>query len=63
MCVDRARTIDFAQLAFHRGESETHFGGLLVGEDFEGTFVDGSGGWETVVGSSFCDVDCEELQV
>ena len=63
MCVDSARTIDFAQLAFHRGESETHFGGLLVGEDFESTFVDGSGSRESVIGSSFCDVDCEELQV
>ena len=63
MCVDGARTVDLAELALHGGEAQAHLGGLFVGQNLEGTFVDGSGCGEPVIFGCFCDVDCEELQV
>lgn len=57
--VDRTRAVDFAQFALHGCESQTHLGGLAVGQDFQSAFVYRASSGETVVFCRFRDVDSE----
>jgi len=61
MSEDSSRSINLTQLPLQRGEPEAHLGSLRIGELFDRSFVDGSSGGKTKVGSSFRDVVSEHL--
>ena len=59
---DRSRSIDFSELAFESGESETHFGSLSIRQLFDSSFVDRSRCRESKVGRRFRNVVRKHLR-
>ena len=61
MSVDGSCSINLSEFSFEVGESQAHLSGLGVGEDLDGSLVDGTSGRESEVGGGFGDVDGEHL--
>jgi len=59
--VDSSGPIDLSEFPFEVGESKAHLSGLRVGEDLDGSLIDGSGGGKSEVGGGLGDVDGEHL--